>query len=302
MARSALQPPAPSLRFDRQVVPDLRIRLWAYESTEPLDAPACAHDTVELAFIDRGSATYRVGRGAIEVPAGAMVLVPSTVDHATGFGRGLLGGAIHFDDALVDEARDALGSRSGALEPCILDPSPRLRRLVAMLVEEAEAPGPGSALSIRGLSDAIVVEALRRVPLRRSSPALDSEEELDVAANATGQSRRARDARIRRAIQQIEASLGGGITVDDLAKTAGMSRFHFSRLFREETGESPYRYVLLARLGRAVTLLRSGRHGVTEAAYAAGFTDLGRFHRLFRERFGHSPGALAATTVRARLH
>jgi AraC family transcriptional regulator len=293
-AASSLEP-IPKLRFDRQVVPDMRVRLWEYSASHFLATPAGAHPFVELGWIDSGSAEYRIGKRTFEVSAGSMILIPMDVDHATGFGAGLSGGALHLKMEVFAEAADAMGpSTPAATEPGLLTPSPRLRQLIALLVAEAEDPGPGSALALNGLSDAVTIEALRRAPASHF-PVAD-----DIEAQSLGAPRKPRDLRIKRAVAEIEATLGEALSVDDLARAASMSRFHFSRLFREETGESPYRYVLLARLGRAVSLLRSGRHGVTEAAFAAGFTDLGRFCRLFRERFGQSPSVFVA--ARSKTH
>ena len=66
------------------------------------------------------------------------------------------------------------------------------------------------------------------------------------------------------------------------------------RRFREQVGKSPYAYLQQVRLQRAAELLGRGRATVTEAAFAAGFTDLGRFGRKFRETYGCTPSAFAA--------
>jgi transcriptional regulator GlxA family with amidase domain len=68
-----------------------------------------------------------------------------------------------------------------------------------------------------------------------------------------------------------------------------MSRYHFSRRFKEALGESPYQYLLHLRLNRAADLLRSGELSVTEAALDVGFTELGRFSQMFRAFLGKTP-------------
>ena len=103
------------------------------------------------------------------------------------------------------------------------------------------------------------------------------------------------DPRVRFAIERVHASYADPIQVDDLAAAAGMSRFHFSRLFRESTGFSPYQYLIRTRALRAAGLLRGGKTSVTEAAFAVGFGDLGRFARSFRAVVGTSPAQVAAS-------
>ena len=56
---------------------------------------------------------------------------------------------------------------------------------------------------------------------------------------------------LARACSYIENNLGTNFTLDELARAVGISRFHFSRLFRESTGESPMGYSLRLRIERA---------------------------------------------------
>jgi AraC-like DNA-binding protein len=83
------------------------------------------------------------------------------------------------------------------------------------------------------------------------------------------------------------------LTVDDLARAAGMSRFHFSRRFRDEVEQSPYGSLLQLRLTKAAALLRRRSCSVTEAALSVGFNDVSRFSRMFRRTYGVLPSVHA---------
>lgn len=72
-----------------------------------------------------------------------------------------------------------------------------------------------------------------------------------------------------------------------------MSRYHFSRRFRDEVGQSPYKFLVRMRVERAAERLRAGL-SVTEAAYEVGFAGLGRFSHAFRARFGVLPSRYPA--------
>src|ERR1700738_2989181 len=75
-----------------------------------------------------------------------------------------------------------------------------------------------------------------------------------------------------------------------LAKAAGLSRFHFHRLFKAETGVTPKAYADAHRARRmAGELARSGT--VTEAIYGAGFNSSGRFYATSTDRLGMTPTA-----------
>jgi AraC family transcriptional regulator len=81
------------------------------------------------------------------------------------------------------------------------------------------------------------------------------------------------------------------IGVDDMAKAAGMSRYHFSRKFHQASGMPPAKFLSELRLSRAVELIRAETASITRVATEAGFSDVNYFCKVFRKRFGVSPGA-----------
>ncbi len=97
--------------------------------------------------------------------------------------------------------------------------------------------------------------------------------------------------RVRYACDRIERDYASSLTASDLARSAGMSLFHFSRVFAELTGQPPHRYLLKTRLDAAATMLRQGRT-VTEACYSSGFNELSHFTRSFSRWRGVVPSAL----------
>jgi AraC family transcriptional regulator len=81
-------------------------------------------------------------------------------------------------------------------------------------------------------------------------------------------------------------------TLSDLARSVGMSMFHFTRVFTELVGRPPHRYLTDARLTAARAMLADGR-GVTETCFACGFNNLSHFSRTFARRFGAPPSRFA---------
>jgi AraC family transcriptional regulator of adaptative response/methylated-DNA-[protein]-cysteine methyltransferase len=77
-------------------------------------------------------------------------------------------------------------------------------------------------------------------------------------------------------------------TLDELANAAGMSRFHFHRVFKAQTGVTPKAYADAHRAGRVRDELAEGA-SVTESIYAAGFNSSGRFYASSSERLGMTP-------------
>jgi transcriptional regulator GlxA family with amidase domain len=80
------------------------------------------------------------------------------------------------------------------------------------------------------------------------------------------------------------------IPVDEMASIMGLSRSHFTRVFNREMGMSPRLYLEDLRLKTAVDILSGENVTVKEAAVRSGIHDVNYFCRLFRKRYGISPG------------
>src|SRR5438477_9561799 len=94
-----------------------------------------------------------------------------------------------------------------------------------------------------------------------------------------------------RARDVADARYSDPLDVDDLARSAGLSRAHFSREFRRAFGDSPHAYLLTRRLERAATLLRNTDRSVTDICFSVGLRSLGSFTTSFTRTFGVSPTA-----------
>ena len=101
----------------------------------------------------------------------------------------------------------------------------------------------------------------------------------------------ARDPKIGVVLSYINENLGRELSVDELAEQAYLSRYHFMRLFKAQTGSTVHAYVRQKRLLYAARLIREGE-SAARAAAESGFSDYSAFHRAFRECFGISPGQL----------
>jgi AraC-like DNA-binding protein len=79
------------------------------------------------------------------------------------------------------------------------------------------------------------------------------------------------------------------LSIEDVARTAGVSPFHFIRRFRALFGETPHQFRMRARLDRAKHLLAVSDYSVTDVCMEVGLTSLGSFSDLFARRVGVSP-------------
>jgi AraC-like DNA-binding protein len=108
-------------------------------------------------------------------------------------------------------------------------------------------------------------------------------------------------ARLRRVRDRIDREYARPLDVEALARDAHMSPGHFSRLFRQAYGESPYSYLMTRRIERAMALLRRGDMSVTEICFEVGCSSLGTFSTRFTELVGMPPGAYRREQAEATL-
>lgn len=262
-----------ALEKEQHVAGHLKVRRWNHRAAEAIGAPESVHHALELCWVDEGRAAYDIGPHRFDVRPGQLMVVPAGVDHATSFDGHSRASSLWLSADAVAELDERLGSRR-ELAAGTLPDSAQLVVLATMLRDEAFCDDAGALMGADALAEALALKVLR--VHRRSDTR---------GPKAPG---------IRRAVEHIESRYAEPLTLDDLARTAAMSRFHFARRFQEQVGKSPYAYLQHVRLMRAAELLGRGRATVTEAAYSTGFTDLGRFGRKFKQAYGCTPGAFAA--------
>jgi len=94
---------------------------------------------------------------------------------------------------------------------------------------------------------------------------------------------------VERAINTMNSNLGERLTIDDLARSAMFSKFHFSRVFQRVTGVSPGRFLSAMRLNEAKRLLITTSITVADISHQVGYNSVGTFSSRFRYSVGVSP-------------
>jgi AraC-like DNA-binding protein len=98
-----------------------------------------------------------------------------------------------------------------------------------------------------------------------------------------------------RAKDLADARFAEPLSVDDMARAAGLSRAHFSREFRRTFGEPPHTYLLTRRLERAAALLRNTDRSVADVCVSVGLQSVGSFTSSFTRTYGRSPTVYRAS-------
>jgi AraC family transcriptional regulator len=95
-----------------------------------------------------------------------------------------------------------------------------------------------------------------------------------------------------RAVEYIHDQLHTDLTVARIASAVHISPYHFTRLFKKATGQSPYRYVIEARTKKAKELLTTGKFSMSEIAHQVGFADQSHLTHRVKDFFGVTPKML----------
>ena len=227
------------------------------------------HRCHSISYVRKGSFGYQARGRAHELVAGSVLVgFPDTEfvcthDHVCG------------DECLSfflqPELVEAIGGSSNFWQVGVTPPLPELM----VFGELAQAAAEGS--SDIGLDEIGQIFASRFVEVV-SGRALKP-------ANATARDRR----RAADTALWIDAQSNRQIELQDAAAQAGVSPFHFLRLFSSVLGVTPHQYLVRSRLRHAARLLADDERAVTDIAYDVGFADLSNFVRTFHRAAGVSP-------------
>jgi len=239
-------------------------------SAVPGDKPYVEqHGCHSISFVRKGSFGYQSRRRTHELVAGSFVIgrpgaeFVCTHDHVCG--DECL--SFFLGPALVD----AVGGDSEAWD---IGATPPLAELI-VLGELAQASVDGrSDISLEEVGQLLAQRLVEVVSGKMSRP-----------AKVTARDRR----RAVEAALWLDANSHREIELDDAARQAGISPFHFLRLFSGALGVTPHQYVLRSRLRRAARQLADDDKPVTDVAYDVGFNDLSNFVRTFHRAAGVSP-------------
>jgi AraC-like DNA-binding protein len=161
---------------------------------------------------------------------------------------------------------------------------PWLQSTLALLSAEASEPRAGTDAIIGALLQVLFVQVLRR----QEAPGLGW-------ASAT------RHAGIGRALAAIHATPASDLSVERLARLAGLARSRFVQRFTDEVGVAPGRYVLRWRMQRAASALhRDGEVPLKALSADVGYASVAAFKRAFKQVVGQPPGAYRRASAARR--
>ena len=240
------------------------------------------HDGFSVSAVIEGSFTYRSDAGHGLLYPGALLLGNNgwcfECAHAHGIGDRCISLNIH-EEQFGEIAAAAASTSRFRFSAASLPPSPKALPVVALMEALSST---ASSLRCEELALGLVERVITAMAGERRFPAAPI-------------GREAR--RVVEAIRLVESDAGRPLQLKEMAAIAGMSKYHFLRVFRRLTGVTPHQYLISARLRRAALALASSRRPVITIALDSGFGDLSTFNKTFRAAFGLTPTQYRASRV-----
>jgi AraC-like DNA-binding protein len=253
-------------------------------------------DPISIKAVCYGEVEWRLGKRRYLLHPDTLLLLPDGEEYSLTIDtpQPSRGFCVLFRRGLVEDCWRAVVSSPETLldEPCEARPLPFQRRLEARsgllgrtldsLAAAVAARAPAETLD--WLFDSLGAQAARSVCEQRRE-----HQRLSALRPAT---RREIHRRLGRAREAIEDSLASPWTLASMARAATMAPHHFHRSFRAAFQETPRAWLLRRRAERAMALLRTTAHSVTDICLAVGYSSPGSFSSSFAARYGAPPSRI----------
>ena len=228
------------------------------------------HRRSSISFVRKGSFGYRTRGRDYELVAGSVLVGRAGDDYVCSHDH--VCGDECLSLQLAPELVETIGDHDAIWSVGALPPMPELM-VLAELADAAAARRSEIAADEAGLLMAArFVQVAGGIAVRKPAihPARDRRRAVEAAL-------------------WLEQHAHQAVDLDRVSQQAGLSPFHFLRLFARVLGVTPHQYLVRCRLRRAARLLADPARSVTDVAFDVGFADLSNFVRTFRRAAGVSP-------------
>lgn len=183
------------------------------------------------------------------------------------------------DSFVRNIAEEALNQNGDRIElvPTFQTRDPHIEAIAMMLLSELHQTKFSGQLYIDSLTNVLAVHLLRQHATTKP--------QLPVYEGGLPQRQ------LLQVLDYIDANLEREIKLADLAQLLDVSQFHFSRLFKQSIGTSPYQYLLQQRVERAKQLLKQTDKSIADIAFDCGFNSHSHLSKQFRQLTGITPKA-----------
>jgi len=256
------------------------------QSRSKMDLPQGVHQHDSYEFVINLSQTFtsRLEKRSLLIRKNHLAVINPGQDHGTHRpmkGINLLG--LHMDSKFLQKvSREVYGTGAVYFNNSDQLPDSSFRGLVNLFMEESALRQPGYRFILQSLDIHLAVCLLRLPHISLPSLSYKFGEKDNIA----------------RAIEFIRASFNKDFSLKDVSGVANLSPYHFIRVFKAQTGKTPYEFLLDYKIEKARELLAAGNLTVTEVCYQCGFNNRSHFTAAFKKRVGVTPTGYRNTVSR----
>jgi len=248
------------------------------------------HDFVSMVYILSGSCVYTIGSGTYRVKKGDMLVFNPAMPHGktVGAGEEVLELHIGLGNINVDGLpRNHLIDPSSSPVFSLQDYEQVFLGCCSDICSEQENNEPGCELMIKVHVMRLLIYFMKatRTDIHRNKNTLEGFDSSDKAVI------------VNTLMKYLNENYMRQISLETISKSIYLSPAYISKVFKEETGETPINYLIKVRLSKAREMLLEGRHSIKSVARAVGYDDAYYFSKLFKKYHNVSPSKVGKTTT-----
>lgn len=186
---------------------------------------------------------------------------------------------LYLEPALLENAAAEIGDSTRVeLIPQLKVKDPLIHHLGLAMLADLQFNRLGSRLYAESIAVTLSMHLLREYAIRKRTI---SDYKAGLPAH-----------KLQQVLDYIHAHLDRELFLAELAQAVQMSRYYFSRLFKQSTGLTPHQYLIHCRVEQAKQLLLQSQLSIAEIAYSVGFANQSHLNRHFKRLLGITPAAL----------
>jgi AraC-like DNA-binding protein/mannose-6-phosphate isomerase-like protein (cupin superfamily) len=263
------------IRVKFRANPKTGVEVCYKERSPDYTLPQDRHDFWELLYVDKGFVSIRLEERQHVVSQGEFILIAPNQSHGVLPSTSVAPFYItaHFQTNL---------KRLRELTDAVIQGGEEGRRLLVDLLRERASGAYGAETLTRGYLTEFLIKAVRD----RESGRRAAERTTYFQANAARRP-------VAMAMEFLKRNLHRPLTLDDIAKAAGVSNSHLEHLFKSQTGSSVMSHLQEARIQHAKTLLLESGLNISQIAEQSGYSSIHLFSRRFKKAVSVAPSQYA---------